>query len=51
MIVVTHRPSVIDACSRLIVIESGGILMDADKALVLARLKQMVNAERGGEAA
>jgi ATP-binding cassette, subfamily C, bacterial LapB len=51
LIVVTHRPSVIDACSRLVVIESGGILMDADKALVLARLKQMVNAERGGEAA
>jgi ATP-binding cassette, subfamily C, bacterial LapB len=50
LIVVTHRPAVIDACTRLIVIDKGGILMDGDKPLVLARLKQIMNSERGGSA-
>jgi ATP-binding cassette, subfamily C, bacterial LapB len=46
LIVVTHRPAVIDACTRLVVIDNGGILMDGEKTLVLARLKQIVHSER-----
>ena len=51
MIVVTHRPAVIDACHRLIVIDKGGILLDGEKSLVLARLKQINAAERAEGAA
>jgi ATP-binding cassette, subfamily C, bacterial LapB len=46
LIAVTHRPAVIDACSRLIVIDNGTILMDGEKTLVLARLKQITNIDR-----
>ena len=46
LIVVSHRPALIDACDRIIVVDSGEILMDGDKAIVLARLKQAIQAQR-----
>ncbi len=46
LIVVTHRPALLDACTRLIVVDKGGILMDGERTLVLARLRQIVVAEK-----
>ena len=46
LIVVTHRPAVLDACTRLLVLDQGGILMDGEKTIVLARLKQIVHSQR-----
>ena len=46
LIVVSHRPALLDACDRIIVVDSGEILMDGDKAIVLARLKQAIQAQR-----
>ena len=51
LIAVTHRPAVIDACTRLIVIDSGSIIMDGDKDLVLAQLRGAVQASRAAKAA
>lgn len=46
LIAVTHRPAVLDACTRLVVLDGGGVLMDGEKMIVLARLKQIVTSQR-----
>ena len=46
LIVVTHRPALLDACNRLIVLEAGSVLLDGDKAVVLGRLKQLTLSQR-----
>lgn len=51
LIAVTHRPAVIEACDRLIVIDQGRILLDGDTATVLARLRQQVQSARQEAAA
>ena len=51
LVAVTHRPAIIDVCTRLIVIDKGSVLMDGDKTIVLARLSQIVQAERAQSAA
>ncbi len=51
LIVVTHRPAVIEACTRLIVIDSGGVFLDGDKSLVLSQLRNAVQRELSVRAA
>ena len=51
MIVVTHRPAILDICNRLIVVENGSIKMDGEKNIVLARLAENIQAERARGAA
>ena len=51
MIVVTHRPAILDICNRLIVVENGSIKMDGEKKIVLARLAENIQAERARGAA
>ena len=46
LIAVTHRPAVLEACTRLVVLDAGGLLMDGEKTIVLARLKQIVTSQR-----
>lgn len=46
LIAVTHRPAVIEACNRLIVIDQGRILLDGDTQLVLARIRQQVQTDQ-----
>jgi ATP-binding cassette, subfamily C, bacterial LapB len=47
LIAVTHRPAVIEACNRLIVIDQGRVVLDGDTPTVLARIRQQVQAGRG----
>ena len=42
LIVVTHKPAVLELVDRLIVIENGRILADGPKAQVLDQLRQSV---------
>jgi len=51
LIAVSHRPAVFDACDRLIVLDGGNLLMDGEKAVVLARLKQAARSRRGAQEA
>jgi ATP-binding cassette, subfamily C, bacterial LapB len=51
LIAVTHRPAMIDACNRLIVIDQGKILMDGETQLVLARIRQQTQISRQGQVA
>jgi ATP-binding cassette, subfamily C, bacterial LapB len=51
LIAVTHRPAVIDACTRLLVIDSGSIIMDGSKDIVLAQLRGAVDSNRTAKAA
>jgi ATP-binding cassette, subfamily C, bacterial LapB len=46
LIAVTHRPAVIEACTRLIVVDQGRVMLDGDTATVLARIRQQVQAGR-----
>jgi ATP-binding cassette, subfamily C, bacterial LapB len=51
MIAVTHRPAMIEACNRLIVMDAGMIMLDGEKNLVLQQLRGAVSAERTTQAA
>ena len=46
LIAVTHRPAMIEACNRLIVVDQGRILLDGDTQTVLARIRQQVQTAR-----
>ncbi len=46
LIAVTHRPAVIEACTRLIVVDSGMIVLDGDKELVLNQLRGSAQSQR-----
>ncbi|MEL6947699.1 MAG: ATP-binding cassette domain-containing protein [Pseudomonadota bacterium] len=50
-LVVTHRPAMIRACDRLIVMEAGRVAMDGPRADVLRRLREAVDQRRGPAAA
>ncbi len=39
LIVVSHRPAVLEACQRLIVLDSGNVVLDGEKSVVLSRLR------------
>jgi ATP-binding cassette, subfamily C, bacterial LapB len=51
LLAVTHRPAMIEACTRLIVIDQGKIQMDGETQLVLARIRQQVHVSRQGQVA
>lgn len=51
LIAVTHRPAMIEACNRLIVVDQGRILLDGEKSDVLARIRQQVQPAHHGAAA
>jgi ATP-binding cassette, subfamily C, bacterial LapB len=51
MVAVTHRPAVIEACTRLIVMDAGVIMLDGDKHIVLQQLRGAVQQERNHQAA
>ena len=46
LIAVTHRPAMIEACNRLIVVDQGRIVLDGDTQTVLARIRQQVQSGR-----
>lgn len=39
LIVVSHRPAVLEACNRLIVLDCGNLVVDGEKTAVLSRLR------------
>ena len=39
LIVVSHRPAVLEACNRLIVLDGGNLVVDGEKTAVLSRLR------------
>ncbi len=51
LIAVTHRPAVIEACTRLIVVDDGAVIMDGSKEMVLNQLRNAVDSERATKAA
>ncbi len=51
LIAVTHRPAVIDACTRLIVIDNGAVVMDGPKNAVIAEMQVAAKPDRAAKAA
>jgi ATP-binding cassette, subfamily C, bacterial LapB len=51
LIAVTHRPAVIEACTRLIVIDNGAIIMDGSKDMVLAEMQGKLKQQKMTKAA
>jgi ATP-binding cassette, subfamily C, bacterial LapB len=51
LIAVTHRPAVIEACTRLIVIDNGAIIMDGSRDMVLAEMQGKLKQQKMTKAA
>jgi ATP-binding cassette, subfamily C, bacterial LapB len=50
LIVVTHRPAVLDLVNRIVVVDNGKLVMDGPKGAVLAALSGQKPAAAGADA-